>query len=203
MTTIEDKAELKVERPKVNSAGQRELDKAQKQFEAFDNQVQSLTMDRMNQAPALEVEPQTKLSQKEISESKDIYIKPFRTISCREKFNERFREEYNFAKEYVYITAENYEIIGEMLDFWTKPFPGVPAEEWKVPVNKPVWVPRYVAERIHGCSYHILTMDEGQQVDSNSFGKYYGQIAVEKTKQRLDAFPATKKRSIFMGANSF
>lgn len=192
-----------VKTPKVNSAGEKELIKVQKQFEDFDDQVQSLTLDRMNQAPKLDVEQQTKLSQKEISESKDIYIKPFKTVGCQEKFNEKFRDEYNFQKEYVYITAENHECIGETLDFWTKPFPGVPAMEWKVPCNKPVWVPRYVAERIKGCSYHVLSMNEDQSTDSDSLGTYKGRIVVDNIKQRLDAVPASKRRSIFMGANSF
>jgi hypothetical protein len=189
--------------PKVTSAGQKELDKVEKQFEAFDNQVKSLTLDRMNHAPKLEVEEQTKLSQKQISESKDVYIKPFKTIGCKDKFNEKFRSEWDFAKEYVYITAENNEVIGETLDFWTKPFAGIPAEEWKVPCNTPVWVPRYVAERIKGCSYHVLSMNESKIVGNGGEGTYYGQMVVDNIKQRLDAKPATKNRSIFMGASNF
>jgi len=29
-----------------------------------------------------------------------------------------------------------------------KPFPGMPAEEWAIPTNKPINGPRYVAEQI-------------------------------------------------------
>ena len=108
-----------------------------------------------------------------------------------------------FAKEYVYFEAENKEVIGETLQFWTKPFAGIPAEEWKVPVNKPVWGPRYVAERIKGCSYHRLTMDETQSTGTDGRGQYYGQMAVDSVIQRLDARPASTRKSIFMGAGGF
>jgi len=190
------------DKPKLNSAGDKELQKAEQQFKAFDENVQTLTMDRMNQAPKLEVEPQTRLSQSEIADSKDVHLKPHRSISSREKFNEDYRSEYNFAKEYVYFIAENKEIIGEDIDIWTKPFAGLPAEWWKVPVNKPVWGPRYLAERIKGCKYHRLTMQESVTQVSRE-GQFFGQMVADTTIQRLDAMPATKTKSIFMGAHAF
>ena len=93
-----------------------EMEKAEKQLQAFENSVSTLTLDRMNEAPEMEVEPQTKISQKELAKSKDIYLKPFRSIGSREKFNEEFRDQWNHAKEYVCFTAENHEIIGEDID---------------------------------------------------------------------------------------
>ena len=106
-------------------------------------------------------------------------------------------------KEYVYLIAEHREIIGEDIDLWVKVFPGMPAEEWKIPVGKPIWAPRYVAERIKGCSYHRLTMRDTVTADHGSMGQFYGQLAVDTTVQRLDALPATKTKSIFMGASGF
>jgi hypothetical protein len=191
-----------VEKPRVNSAGEKELQKAEEQFKAFDENVQTLTLDRMNQAPKLETEPQHRLAQSEIADSKDIYLKPHRSIGSREKFNENYREEYNFAKEYVYLIAENKEIIGEDIDLWVKPFAGLPAEWWKVPVGKPLWAPRYVAERLKGCVYHRLKMEDTTS-QSSGMGQFYGTMAVDTTVQRLDALPASKRRSVFMGANTF
>lgn len=189
-------------RPKVNSESQKELDKAEVQFNEFNDQIKSMTLDRMNTAPQEDVEPQTKLSQQEIAKSKDIYLKPKRTISSREKFNEDYREEYNFAKEYVYFTAENKEIIGETIELWTKPFAGMPAEEWSIPVNKPVWGPRYLAEQIKKAKYHRMTM---QDIPTNQMGgmQFYGAIGVDTIIQRLDAHPVSQKRSVFMGDTSF
>lgn len=190
-------------RPKINSESEKELNKVEEQFKAYDEQVKSLTLDRMNEAPKLEVEPQTKLSQNQIADSKDIYLKPKRAISSREKFNEDFRKDYDFAKEYVYFIAENKEIIGEDIPTWTKPFAGMAAEEWSVPTNKPVWGPRYLAERLKGCTYRVLSMNEQRNTGSDNMGSYYGQIVVDNVVQRIDATPATKRKSIFMGAVGF
>jgi hypothetical protein len=191
-------------KPEVSKSAQNELDKAEKQFEKFDEEVKSLTLDRMNAAPKQEAEPQTKLSQREIANSKEIYLKPKRTVSSREKFNEAHRADYEFAKELVYFTAENRELIGQHIELWTKPFPGMPAEEWDVPTNRPVWGPRYLAERIKGCTYHRLSMEESKGVmGSDHMGTYMGAVVVDSTIQRLDAHPASQRKSVFMGASGF
>lgn len=192
-------------RPKAqNSLAATEMDKAEKQFDAFEAQVKELTLDRMNEAPKEEIESQAQLSQKDIARSKDIYLKPDKTIGCREKFNENFRAAYEFDKEYVHFTAQNNELIGETIEMWTKPFAGIPAQFWKVPVNKPVWAPRYVAEQIKRRSHHRLVMNESTgQIGADGAGKYYGQMAVDTTIQRLDAFPVSSRKSIFLGASGF
>lgn len=179
-----------------------ELDKASKQFDQYDQQIKDLTLDRMNEAPKQEVEPQTKLAQKDIDRSKDIYLKPIKSIGSREKFNEKWREHYNFSKEYVQFIAENKELIGESIDIWTKPYPGMAAEEWMVPVNKPVWGPRYLAEQIKKKCYHRLTMQD-RPIGADYAGQYTGQMVVDSTIQRLDAYPVNTKRSLFMGATNF
>jgi len=193
-----------VDKPKpTSSLAEKELDKAQKQFEQFDNQVKEMTFDRMNMAPKNEVEPQTKMSSQEISKAREIYLKPDRTIGCRDKFNEDYRKEYEFAKEYVQFTAENKEIIGEMIEMWTRPFAGMPAEFWKVPVNKPVWGPRYLAEQLKKCSYHRLIMQENKSVGGDYAGQYYGNMVADTTIQRLDAIPISSRKSVFMSAQAF
>lgn len=197
-------------RPKVNSSGQRELDKAQEQFENFDSQVKEMTLDRMNKAPIKETEQQTKLSQSELEKSKEIYLKPKRSFPPgvnpktgeREKFNEKFRAEYEFQKEYVRFVAQNNEIIGESIEFCLKKFPGTSCDEWVVPVNKAVWAPRMVAERIKNCKHHKLVMHD-RTTGGDQNGQYYGTMAVDTTVQRLDAYPATERKSVFMGAANF
>lgn len=191
------------DKPKpTSSLAEKELDKVEKQFEAFDNQVQQMTLDRMNTAPQQDVEQQTLMSQEDIEKSKRIYLKPFKSIGSKEKFNENYRKDYNFSMEQVQFIAENKEIIGETCEFWTKPFAGMPAEFWKVPTNKPVWGPRHVAERLTGCKYHRLKM-ENTTTGADGMGAYYGSMAVDSTIQRLDAIPVSERKSIFMGARSF
>lgn len=192
------------EKPKATtSLAQKELDKAEEQFQAFDKNVQEMTLDRMNMAPKKEVEPQTKLSQSDIEKSKEIYLKPVRSIGSRERFNEDYRKDYNFAMEYVRFIAENREIIGETIDLWTKPFAGMPAEEWKVPCGKPVWGPRHLAERIAGCKYHRLRTEDSITTGSDGLGQYHGHLIVDTAIQRLDAMPVSERKSIFMGSRGF
>lgn len=185
-----------------NSASEKSLDKAQKDFEAFNDSLTAMTMDRANEAPKLEVEQQTRLSQNQIANSKDIYLKPERTMGSKEPFNEKYREAYEFAKQMVCFIAENREIIGETIECWTKKFAGIPAELWKVPTNKPVWGPRYLAEQIKGCKYHRFSM-ENKPIEHGSIGTVYGNMVVDNTVQRLDAIPASTRKSIFMGSESF
>ncbi len=188
---------------KVKSSSEKELENAAKQFDEFDSQVKKLTMDRMNETPVKETEPQTKIASRDMDKIKDIYLKPDKTIMCRDKFNENYREDYQFAKEYVHFIAENKEIIGETIEIWTRPFAGIPAEFWKVPTNKPVWGPRYLAEQITKAKYHRLKMEEHKVSSADGMGQYYGNMVVDTAIQRLDAIPVSKSKSIFMGANSF
>ena len=190
-------------RPKLsNSQAQIELDKAEKQFEAFDQNVKSMTMDRMNLAPKEDIEPQLKMSSQQLSNSKDIYLKPKRSVSCREKFNENYREAWNYDKEYVHYTIQNNEIIGEDIDVWTKPYAGIPAEEWIVPVNKPVWLPRYLLEQLGRKGYHRMHMED-RSVGSGMEGQYYGQMAVDKYVERISVAAVTTRKPIFMGTRRF
>lgn len=187
-------------RPKTsNSATQTELEKVEKQLDKFETEVKEMTLDRMNKAPKEDVEPQTKLSSREIDKSKEIWLKPERSIGCRDKFNEDYRKDYNFDKEYVQFIAENKEIIGESIEIWTRPYAGVPAEFWKVPCNKPVWGPRYLAEQIKRKFYHRLVMKENVVTGVDGMGQYYGTMAVDTTVQRLNAEPVSTRKSIFMG----
>lgn len=186
-------------RPETNSLGNKELDKAEKQFQDYEQHLKDLTLDRMNEAPRQEVEAQTKMAAVDIAKSRDVYLKPEKSIMPREKFNEDYREQYNFAKEYVQFTAENKEIIGESIELWTKPFAGIACELWRVPVNKPIWGPRYLAERIKACQYHRMSMVE-KPVSSGSEGQYYGYMVADNIVQRLDAIPVSSRKSIFMGA---
>lgn len=204
LVTQEKLAPKRKGRPKSqNSLAAKEMDKVEKQFEDFDKQVKDLTQDRMNMAPKLEVEPQTKMSNREIAKSTDVYLKPVKTIGCRDKFNERFRDKWNHAKEYVQFVCENMEIIGEKVEVWTRPYGGVSAMFWEVPVNTPVWGPRYLAEQLSRCRYHRLMMSENTSIGSDGLGTYTGKIVVDTTVDRIKCDPVTTRTSITMGSKAF
>lgn len=190
-------------KPNINSESEKELVKVEEQFNEFAKNIDEMTLDRMNQAPKQDIEPQTKISERDLAKKKDVYLKPHRVISCQDKFNEDYREQYNFDKEYVHFIAENKEIIGEALDVWTRPYGGLPAEWWKVPVNTPVWGPRYLAEQIKSAYYHRLIMKENVYTGSEGPAQFYGSMAADTTVQRLDAVPVSSRRSVFMGSTTF
>lgn len=183
-----------------SSLGETELNKAEKQLDAFDASVRSLTLDRMNSAPIVDQEMQTTMSRNQMARATDTYLKPHTSIGSSEKFNENYRKEYEYAKEYVHFIAENKMIVGEIIEMWTKPFAGIPAQFWKVPVNKPIWAPRFLAEQIKRARYHILSMRDQVTTGADQMGQYYGTMAVDSTIQRLDAHPVGSSTSVFMGA---
>lgn len=175
----------------------KELEKVDQQMKAFDSNIRSMNLDTLNLAPVQENEPQTKLSSGEIEKKKDIYLKPARAIGSKEKFNEDYRKEWEFAKEYTQFIAENNMIVGESIELWTKPFAGVPAEFWKVPVNTPVYGPRHLAEQINRAKHHALEYKD-TVLGSNGYGQDFGKITATKTVQRLEARPVISNKSIFV-----
>jgi len=202
----EESMAKELSKPQVNSAGQAELDRAEKQFDEFNKDVSSKAgivpaPKKMDLSRRHDVEMQVPLSTNQITGSKDIYLKPKKSIGSKEKFNEKFREQWEFDKQKVAFIAEHKEIQGESLDLWTKPYPGCNAEEWIVPVNVPVWGPRYLAEQIKRKYYNRLSMAENKATSADQYGTYTGQLIVSEEKQRLDAIPVNKgSTSIFMGA---
>lgn len=192
------------------SYSEKKIIEAAEQFDKFDKNIKDLTMDRMNEAPAEETEG-PKVSQKGVDKSKEIWLKPKRSMPAvdaktgqGQKFNEKFRKQYEFAKEYVQFIAENKECIFDAtIDIWTRPFVGMDAEWWEVPTNKPVWGPRYLAEQIKRKYYHRLRTDDTKITSQDGQGTWTGQIVADSRIQRLDAHSVENKRSIFMGASGF
>lgn len=198
MTEKVDKVSMK-----TNIEGNKELEKLDEQFNNFEKQVEEMTYDRMKLVPKLETEPQTKMAQSEIDKCADIYLKPITSVGSKEAFNEKFRSMWEYDKQYVRIIAENNEIKGDHIEIWTKPYPGIAAQFWNVPVNKPIYAPRYLAEQIKRKFYHRLQMQE-QVVENNYVGSVYGKIVVDTTISRLDSRKAdVEKRMVFMGASNF
>lgn len=185
-------------RPKVNAEGQKELSVVENQIKDIQEKNQSLDYDQRLAAPKNEIEQQTKIAQSEIDKLPEIYLKPKRSFPPREKFNEKFRDEYNYQREYIQFIAENYEVIGESVDFWIKKFPGTPCEEWVLPVNKPVWAPRYVKERLEECGYTVFKASQSLKTQEGI--NYEGYLEIQERKNRLNARDISKKKNIYMGS---
>ena len=195
--------EKDTKRPELNStSAEKELDKLAEQFNAYDENVKELSLKRMDLTKKPETEQQTKLSSQELRDQKIIWLKPTKSIGSAEKFNERFRPAYDYCKEFVKFIAENVECEGDVIEIWTKPYAGMPAEEWRIPVNVPVWGPRYVAEQIRRKYYHRLKSEETKITGKDGYGEYTGQLVVDTKISRIDAVPYVERNSIFMGGRS-
>lgn len=188
------------DKPKMsNSASQRELDRVEKQLSEFEGNIKDLREKAQPGQHPVAHDAESPMSQADLRRAKEIYLKPTKTISTKEPFNEKYRDDYEFAKDFVCFIAENHEIIGESICTWTKPFAGICYEYWEVPVNKPVWGPRHLAESIKKCSYHVFSMDQAAR-EMTGVGTMYGNMVVDTVKQRLDARPVSSRRSVFMGS---
>lgn len=199
-----EKEQSPLSKVKVSARAQEQLDRAEKKFEEYKDQINSLSDIDRSAVKQEEAEPQTKLSSREQSKllHNAIALKPSKTIGTPQKFNEKFREEYEFLKERVYFIAEHKELVGDMIEKWTRPFGGLPAEFWIIPSNKIVYGPRYLAEELKKC-YYIRYKTEDRPVSESGGMTFTGAMIAETRVQRLDAIPVNDRRSVFMGASNF
>jgi hypothetical protein len=182
-------APKEMERPKVNSEAQKELDKAEVRFEEYQNQLKKL--DPFDRTKDVETEPQTKLSTKEAKYADALYIKPARSIASKEKFNEQYRKAWEHDWEYVKCVVENNEIVGEKIETWTKRYAGDPAHFWILPSNKPIYIPRLLAKQISQCKY-VRYVAQDPRITGGGDGVssgYFTDMVAETVKHRLDARP--------------
>jgi len=181
-------------KPRVNSDGQKELDKAQEKIDSFQEQAREF-----NPFTGLtdieESEPQTKMSTREARNADAIYIKPIRSIQrpnfksdrcdSRVYWDEKYREDRDRDWEYVRCIVENNEIIGEEVEVWTAKWACDPAHFWKVPVNKPVMIPRMLAEQLSKCHYHRLKMED----NSEKMNYVNSKLVADHVVRRIDCRP--------------
>jgi len=180
--------------PKVNSESQKELNKAQEKFDHWNESIKSF--DPFNASgPVEEKEPQTRLSTREAKDMEAPYLKPIRSINrpnhdkAKVYWNEAFQKYHDEDWEYVRCIVENNEIIGEDVEVWTCKYGRDPAHFWKVPVNKPIMIPRLLAKQLAKCQYHRLVMNDATIREQSYIGTITGGIVVDVVKNRIDARP--------------
>lgn len=182
-----------------------ELEKHAKAADAFEAKVKDLTHDTMRAAPLREEEPELKLSNRELKASRDVYFKPIRTISSNQKFNENFRKSYEYDMELVKFVAEHKEL-GSKIETWTRPYGGMSAEYWEIPVNTPGWGPRHLAAQIKRCTYTriVMTADNANDVRQHTeMGTLIGNPKADYQVQRLDARPVSTASTTFFNSKDF
>lgn len=187
-------------RPRVDTQGQAQLTAVEENLNATIAQAKEVNpIEARHFAPKLEREEQTKLSSQELRKN-IMVLKPVKVLfAVGQKFDEKFRDSYNYDKEYVDFVYEHQEEKGAPLEMWTKPYPGVPAEMWIIPANKSVSAPRYVQKQIDQMNYITRKYVDKAQVGSDFAGSYHGALEVENVVDRATTREVSKKVNVFMG----
>ena len=177
------------------------LEDAEKNFKEFQREINNFNP--LNQeVPLEEKDPYTKLSKREMLLADAPYITPVREMQRPNvaKYGEAGKYHYNSAHDklreegwrYIKVTVDNYEAIGQTIEMWTGNWGCEPAYLWHVPVNKPIWIPLFLAKQIKGCRYHEIVMKDPFEADPHVAAKkvhsieVVNKMTVERKKQRLD-----------------
>lgn len=177
------------------------LEDAEKNFLQFQKEIN--TFNPLNvEAPLEEKDPYTKLSRREMQLADAPYITPYRTLDRPNvaKYGEAGKFHYNTAHDklredgwkYIKVTVDNYESIGQSIDIQSSPFGCDPCYFFLVPVNKPIWIPLFLAKQIKSCRYHEIVMRDPFENDPSAASRkvhsieMVNKMTVERKKQRLD-----------------
>lgn len=187
--------------PQVNEEGRKELAKADVQFNEVKRDFKETVtevIERTISLPECVPDHDIRRSTKELKQADVLVLKPLKSISDKSKFNEKYRKEWEEAWTYVKAIVENHEIIGESVECWTKKFPGDPAHFWRVPVNKPVMMPRLLAQQLAECKYHRIVMEEKAQSSGDGL-TFYGAAQAVEVRNRISARIIPESTKIAMG----
>ncbi len=187
--------------PHVNEEGRKELLKADDQFNEVQKDLKETVIaatERRISLPQCQPEDDIRRSTKELKVAEAQVIRPLKSIADKARFNETYRKEWERSWEYVKAVIENHEIIGEDVECWTHKFAGDPAHFWRIPTNKPVMIPRLLAEQLSNCKYHRIVMEE--KVHSQGDGlSFFGAAQAVEVRNRISARIIPDSSNIAMG----
>lgn len=143
-----------------------------READEFAQSVEQTSENQEYNVPAKEYEPSVGINKKQMDNV--IFVKPL--MSLKVKTTTPLREdrikERNYMHERVVGVFENRELIGEAKPFWINAFPGDDYEQWILPTNVPISIPRYIAKHLNeNTKYTVFKYKEksaDQQVP-NSF----------------------------------
>lgn len=168
-----------------------ELEKIESQFVEKETEMVNLNMAEKEKIPLQEEDTQTKLSKKQLKDMGYLMIKPARRMGSQQKPNPKWQKEREHAWKMVKAILENKESPGENIEMWTHPFKGDPYDFWKLPTNKPILIPRHLANDVAACNYvqHKMDLKEKNVVDEEGTSLYVGKRVIQTKKARLTASP--------------
>ncbi|HEX5553450.1 MAG TPA: hypothetical protein VFX43_09400 [Chitinophagaceae bacterium] len=163
----------------------KELESAAIAATKMQEQMSALTQDAMQSAPLHEVEAQTKMTKKQVEEYDAPVIRATKSMPSTGKALPQEAQAREDGWKYIKCIAENNEVVGEMIEFWYKKFSGDPIYFWQVPVNKPIYLPKHVAQHISDRKYHVMKM-QSKPIHEVAFGEPMDRLVCQETRRRLD-----------------
>jgi len=193
---MEDKKPIKrrKRRPRfLESEKNKEIEKVDLQIDALTQQMSALDQDTINKAPIRETEPQTLMTKAQEKYTDAPVIKPTKSMSAVGKPIPKQAKARKEGWEYVKVIAEHNELIGENIELWINPFAGDPCSYWEIPTNKPIYIPRFLAEHLATRNYHRLKMQDrpatqltAEMHSDGMASQPSGQFVAKETIRRID-----------------
>lgn len=122
--------------------------KAVRSMEELETAVRGLREAGSVQEENVSVELDAKVSSKDKREAGILYLEPVTRIPTGGKKHPEIEKQREYLYEWVKGIYENKIIGGEGIDFWLGVIPGDDYCRWKVPANRPVALPRFVAQHL-------------------------------------------------------
>lgn len=181
-----------MKKPQLASGfAQKEVDRVDAEFKSTTDANANLTQDVLSKAPVKELVPDPFAPKRQLLSAEVPRIVPTFSRGPNGKKKPEQESLRKRAWEYVKVVCSNMEVAGEQIEFWHKPpISGEDCNFWQVPVNRPVWIPRHVAEHIKSRKYHRLMMQEEITVESSGYGEFKGKMVASHSLQRLDCTSA-------------
>ena len=153
------KSKSEIAKPEnISPEMRKEVEKIDLQMDATQANLAQINVD--TKPDIFQERKETPLTQKELH-SDAPYIKPSRRMAAVSKPKPEQEKLRKAAWEYIKCIVENYELRSESVDFWyTPPLSGEDTCEWIVPVNRPIYLPRMVAEHLATRSYNRIVMQD-------------------------------------------
>ncbi len=102
----------------------------------------------MEKARSDRTEVQSKISEFKKKFPDAVYLEPAARIPTSGNRHPEWEKQREYLHEYVVGVFES-QLVGTQLDFFLTGLPGDDYCRWKIPVNKPVGIPRFVAQHLN------------------------------------------------------
>jgi hypothetical protein len=123
-------------------------EKAVRRAEDFEEAVRGMKEAGSRQEEQVDVELTAKISTKDKREDGILYLEPAIRIPTGGNKHPEMEKQRSYLYEWVKGVYENKLIGGEGIEFFLTGLPGDDYCLWKIPANRPVALPRYVAQHL-------------------------------------------------------